>query len=69
MRNGGRDRLAMQVLLRFHKGQNKEIVLTWFPFVEEKLPLLCPISKLLAKAILEGGRRLVRLRHMRRALL
>jgi hypothetical protein len=54
MRNGGRDYLAMQVLLRFHKGHNKEIVPTWFPFVEEKLPLLCPISKLLAKAISEG---------------
>ncbi|KAI1291664.1 hypothetical protein F5Y03DRAFT_388333 [Xylaria venustula] len=54
MRNGSRDYLAMQVLLRFHKGHNKEIVPTWFPFVEEKLPLLCPISKLLAKAISEG---------------
>lgn len=54
MGNGGRDRLAMQVLLRFHKGENKEIVPTWYPFVEEKLPLLCPISKLLAKAVSEG---------------
>jgi hypothetical protein len=54
MGNGGRDYLAMQVLLRFHKGENKEIVPTWFPFVEEKLPLLCPISKLLAKAVSEG---------------
>lgn len=54
MRNGGRDCLAMQVLLRFHKGENKEIVPTWFPFVEEKLPMLCPISKLLAKARAEG---------------
>lgn len=54
MGTGGRDHLAMQVLLRFHKGHNKEIVPTWFPFVEEKLPLLCPISKLLAKALAEG---------------
>lgn len=54
MRNGGRDYLAMQVLLRFYKGYNKEIVPTWFPFIEEKLPFLCPISKLLAKAISEG---------------
>ncbi len=53
MGDGSRDRLAMQVLLRFHKGHNKEIVPTWFPFVEEKLPLLCPISKLLAKAVAE----------------
>ncbi|KAI0122056.1 hypothetical protein F4814DRAFT_438190 [Daldinia grandis] len=45
MRNGGRDHLAMQVLLRFHKGHNKEIVSTWFSFIEEKL---------LAKAISEG---------------
>ena len=54
MGDDGRDYLAMQVLLRFHKGHNKEIVPTWFPFVEEKLPLLCPISKLLAKALAEG---------------
>jgi len=54
MGNGGRDYLAMQVLLRLHKGHNREIVPTWFPFVEEKLPLLCPISKLLAKALAEG---------------
>ncbi|KAF2179594.1 hypothetical protein K469DRAFT_693963 [Zopfia rhizophila CBS 207.26] len=44
MRNGGQDYLAMQVLLRFHKGHNKEIGPTWFPFVVEKLLLLCPIS-------------------------
>ncbi|KAK3940096.1 hypothetical protein QBC46DRAFT_364385 [Diplogelasinospora grovesii] len=44
MGNSGRGYLAMQVLLRFYKGHNKEI----------KLPLLCPISKLLAKAISEG---------------
>ncbi|KAJ2905570.1 hypothetical protein MKZ38_005033 [Zalerion maritima] len=54
MRDGGRDYLAIQVLLRFHKGHNKEIMPTWFPFVEKKLPLLCPISKLLAKAISKG---------------
>lgn len=53
MGNGGRDCLSMQVLLRFHKGHNKEIVPTEFGFVEEKLPLLCPISKLLAKALAE----------------
>jgi len=53
--DGGRDRLTMQVLLRFHKGHNKEIVPTWYPFVEEKLPVLCPISHLLAKALAEGA--------------
>jgi hypothetical protein len=54
MGDGGRDRLAMQVLLRFHKNHTKEMVPTWFPFVEEKLPLLCPPSHLLAKALAEG---------------
>ena len=53
MGDGGRDRLAMQALLRVYKGYNKEMVPTWFPFVEEKLPLLCPLSKLLAKAMTE----------------
>lgn len=54
MGNGGRDYLTMQVLLRFHKGHNKQVVPTWFPFVEEKLPVLCPLSHLLAKALAEG---------------
>lgn len=53
MGNGGKDSLAMQVLLRFHKGHNKEIVLIWFPFVEKKLPILCPPFYLLAKALAE----------------
>jgi hypothetical protein len=53
--NGGRDRLAMTVLLRFHKGSNKEKVPTWFPFVEEKVPLICPISHIPAKALVEGA--------------
>ncbi len=50
----GYDCLAMQVLLRFHKGKNKEMVPTWFPFVEEKLPVLCPVSHILSKALAEG---------------
>ncbi|KAK6842236.1 FluG domain-containing protein [Apiospora arundinis] len=54
LRDGGRDRLAMQILLRFHKGHNKEMVPTWYPFIEEKLPVLCPPSHLLAKALAEG---------------
>lgn len=53
-RDGGRDRLAMQILLRFHKGHNREIVPTWYPFIEEKLRVLCPNSHLLAKALAEG---------------
>lgn len=51
---GGRDRLGMQILLRWHKGHNKKVVPTWFPFVEESLPVLCPISHILAKAVAEG---------------
>lgn len=54
MRNSGQEYPAMQVILRFRKGHNKEIATTWFPFVKGKLPLLCPISKLLAKGISEG---------------
>ncbi|KAM5348918.1 hypothetical protein ACJ41O_008741 [Fusarium nematophilum] len=53
-RNGGRDRLAMQVLLRWHKGENKKIVPTWFTFIEEDIPALCPVSHVLAKALAEG---------------
>ncbi|KAJ2893428.1 hypothetical protein MKZ38_008686 [Zalerion maritima] len=52
--DGSRDRLAMQVLLRFHKNHNNEMVPTWYPFVEEKLPVLCPITYILAKALAEG---------------
>jgi hypothetical protein len=46
----GCDRFAMQILLRFHKGENKEIRPTLFPFIEEKLPMLCPIAHVYAKA-------------------
>ena len=51
---GGRDRLAMQVLLRWHKGHNKKVVPTWYLFTEEDVPALCPISHVLAKALAEG---------------
>ncbi|EEU40131.1 uncharacterized protein NECHADRAFT_76100 [Fusarium vanettenii 77-13-4] len=50
-RNGGRARLAMQVL---HKGENKKIVPTWFTFIGEDMPALCPVSHVLAKALAEG---------------
>lgn len=49
----GRDRLAMQVLFRFHKEENKEIRPTDFLFVEEDLPLICPVANVLAKALAE----------------
>ncbi|RSL48246.1 hypothetical protein CEP54_013014 [Fusarium duplospermum] len=53
-RDGGRDRLAMQVLLRWHKGENKKIVPTWFNLFEEDISALCPLSHVLAKALAEG---------------
>ncbi|KAI0113277.1 hypothetical protein F4814DRAFT_449726 [Daldinia grandis] len=52
--NGGRDRLAMQVLLRYHKGENNKMVPTWYIFIEEALPAFCPITHILAKALAEG---------------
>lgn len=51
---GGRDQFAMQVLFRSHKGQQRMRVPTWFIFVEEDLPMLCPTSHILAKALAEG---------------
>ncbi|KAI8723207.1 hypothetical protein NCS52_00176100 [Fusarium sp. LHS14.1] len=53
-RNGGRDRLAIQALLRWHKGENKEIVPIWFTVIEEDIPALCPVTHVLAKALAEG---------------
>ncbi|KAF3763523.1 hypothetical protein M406DRAFT_228735, partial [Cryphonectria parasitica EP155] len=53
--SGGRDRLAMQILFRFHKGHQIKRVPTTFLFVEEKLPIICPISHILAKALAEGA--------------
>lgn len=52
--NGGRDRLAMQVLLRFHKGHDIKIRPTWYTFIEESLPVLCPITFIIIKALAEG---------------
>lgn len=52
--SGGRDKLTIQVLLRWHKGENQQITPTWCLFVEEKLPFICPISHILAKALAEG---------------
>ncbi len=50
----GRDRLAMQVLLRWHKGANRQVVPTWYLLIEEGLPILCLITHILAKALAEG---------------
>jgi hypothetical protein len=52
--NGGRDCLAMQVLLRYHKGENNKIVPTWHISIEAVLPALCPIIYNLAKTLAEG---------------
>ena len=43
----------MQILFRFHKGEKNERIPTWFLFVEERLPVLCPVSHILAKALSE----------------
>ncbi|RFU28318.1 hypothetical protein B7463_g8023, partial [Scytalidium lignicola] len=48
---GGRDLLAMEVFLRNHKGVNNKPKLTIFLFRENDLPILCPISHLIARAI------------------
>ncbi|KIH94252.1 hypothetical protein SPBR_09199 [Sporothrix brasiliensis 5110] len=52
--NGGRDRLTMTVLLRFHKGYVTRHRPTKFLFLEEKLPMICPITHILAKALAEN---------------
>ncbi|KAK4205928.1 hypothetical protein QBC37DRAFT_381600 [Rhypophila decipiens] len=46
--NGGRDRLAMQVLLRYHKGENNDT------FIEEILAVMCPVAHILTKALAES---------------
>ncbi|KAM3533678.1 hypothetical protein MY4038_002993 [Beauveria bassiana] len=48
---GGRDVLAMEVFLRHHKGAEKKPKPTIFLFRENPLPILCPISHILARAI------------------
>ncbi|KAK3341777.1 hypothetical protein B0T25DRAFT_617195 [Lasiosphaeria hispida] len=54
MGDGGRDCITMQILLRFHEGADNKMMPTWFPIVEEKPPVLCLTSQLLAKALAEG---------------
>ncbi|PQK10238.1 hypothetical protein BB8028_0002g05620 [Beauveria bassiana] len=48
---GGRDVLAMEVFFRHHKGAEKKPKPTIFLFRENPLPILCPISHILARAI------------------
>ncbi|OAA68466.1 FluG domain-containing protein [Niveomyces insectorum RCEF 264] len=52
--NGGRDRLALTIMHRFHKGHKRHSRPTRFIFVEEDLPVICPVSHILAKTIAEG---------------
>ncbi|KID73429.1 uncharacterized protein G6M90_00g062530 [Metarhizium brunneum] len=50
--NGGdRDVLAMEVMFRHHKGAKNKPKPTIFLFRENPLPILCPISHILARAI------------------
>ncbi|KID74356.1 uncharacterized protein G6M90_00g083260 [Metarhizium brunneum] len=53
--NGGWDRLATQILLRWHEGEDKQIVPTWHTFIEEDIPMLRHVSHILAKALSEGA--------------
>ncbi|KAG4027417.1 hypothetical protein MFRU_030g00530 [Monilinia fructicola] len=48
---GGRDLLAMEVHLRHHKGVDNKPKPTTFLFRENPLPILCPISHILTRAI------------------
>ncbi|KAE8440383.1 hypothetical protein EG329_008182 [Mollisiaceae sp. DMI_Dod_QoI] len=50
-KRGERDLLAMEVSLRHHKGMDNKPKPTTFLFRENPLPILCPISHLLARAI------------------
>ncbi|KAG5748063.1 hypothetical protein H9Q70_009255 [Fusarium xylarioides] len=47
----GRDVLAMEVYFRFHKGSDNKPKPTVFLFREHPLPMLCPISHILARAL------------------
>ncbi|KAH7110517.1 FluG domain-containing protein [Dactylonectria estremocensis] len=49
--SGGRDVLVMEVYLRYHKGADNKPKPTVFLFREHPLPMLCPISHILARAI------------------
>ncbi|KAI1151529.1 hypothetical protein F4825DRAFT_422489 [Nemania diffusa] len=42
-----------EVPLRFHEGDNQEMVPTWYPFIEEKHPMPCPLSYIPTKIIAE----------------
>ncbi|KAM3562091.1 hypothetical protein MY1884_001997 [Beauveria asiatica] len=53
--SGGRDVLAMEVLFRHHKGVDNKPKPTIFLFRENPLPILCPISHILARAIRDNA--------------
>ncbi|KAK0615146.1 hypothetical protein B0T17DRAFT_541194 [Bombardia bombarda] len=50
-KKSGRDVLAMEVYLRYHKGADNKPKPTVFLFREHPLPILCPISHILARAL------------------
>ncbi|KJZ69082.1 hypothetical protein HIM_11532 [Hirsutella minnesotensis 3608] len=60
---GGRDVLAMEVFFRHHKGADNKPKPTVFLFRENPLPILCPISHILARAIRDGAMEVDGLQH------
>ncbi|KJZ69134.1 hypothetical protein HIM_11481 [Hirsutella minnesotensis 3608] len=59
----GRDVLAMEIFFRHHKGADNEPKPTVFLFRENPLPILCPISHILARAIRDGAMEVAGLQH------
>lgn len=51
--DGGRDTLGMTMTLNYQKGSDRNPRPTRFIFTEESLPVICPVSHILAKAIAE----------------
>ncbi|KAL9111831.1 MAG: hypothetical protein Q9187_007869 [Circinaria calcarea] len=52
---GELDLLAIEITLAHHKGADKKPKPTTFLFHEENLPILCPISHILALAIKDNA--------------
>ncbi|KAN0076496.1 Protein of unknown function (DUF3435) domain containing protein, partial [Elaphomyces granulatus] len=53
---GERDLLAMEITLKYHKGVDKKPKPTIYLFREEELPILCPISRIVAIALRDGAK-------------
>ncbi|KAI7758833.1 hypothetical protein LZL87_013816 [Fusarium oxysporum] len=50
-KTGGRDVLAMEIALKFHKNVDRKSKPTIFLVREHRLPMLCPVGHILARAI------------------